>query len=242
LQLHDYNNAISAQQRLADQLDQIVNNNGTGKDINGKTVNPLQDATSEYMRNSIRMSGKANLVASSLKLKLGFVQNAQSSRVLLPQPRAASAVPANQQYGGFYKANVSIVYHNRNPITFAALGADATLVDIKLFLASPAAPSPSTPTVVLASAREHFAADKTAQGVPRDITVSAASEAGSIIDQLPNPGKFTLTFLNGPLQEITRLGDIFDDSQLASDPTDLLQTPPGGDYPQTNLSSMLMPA
>ncbi|MFX6023513.1 hypothetical protein ABTF26_20980, partial [Acinetobacter baumannii] len=81
------------------------------------------------------------------------------------------------------------------------------------------------PTIVQATAQEKYVASQYANSDAQHVmTVTAASEAGAIIDQLPCPGQFTLSFSNGPLQAITTLGDIFNNSQIATDPTDVLQT------------------
>ncbi len=235
---NDYNNALAARQALADHLTQIIQKKETGLDYENNVVDPLKDAITAYTNNPVRLEGgKAQLVPGSLQLSLGFVQNSQTSRAPLPQPISAASVPHAQQWNSYYLPNVQIMYKGKNPIVFAALGADADLADFKTF-SQAINVSNATPTVIQAVAQEKYNNPEFANtDASHVVTVRAAAEAGAIIDQLPNPGQFTLTFQNGPLTQITTLGDIFNQSQMATDPTDVLQSPSAGDYPETPLSS-----
>ncbi len=236
LAVRDYTNAIAAQKRLVAYLTKIINNNGQGIDVNGVTVSPLQDATEVYKKNAVRMEGNyAQLVPGSLKLTLGYVPNSQSSRAAVPMPSGVAQLSASQQSGGFYMPNVAVFYKNKYPLVFGALCADATLVEAKSFQQNLGI-NGSIPTVVLVQAQEIYH-DKDIHGeATHTVSIASAAEAGAIIDRRPNPGSLTLTFLNGPISQVQTLGDIFKESQIASDPTDLLQTPLQGDYPDTPLS------
>jgi len=183
------------------------------------------------------MEGKsAKLVPGSLKLSLGYVSDAQSSRALLPVPGSTAKVPASQQVRGCYLPNVQISYKGSYPIVFAALNADNQLVDPKAFQGSLGMAN-SIPTVILAEAQEIYH-DSDAQGnTTHTVRAVSAAEAGSVFDQRPNPGAFSLSFPNEQAVGITCLGDIFKQRQIAADPTDLLQTSLNGDYPITPLSS-----
>jgi hypothetical protein len=236
LALRDYKNAIAAQKHLVDYLTNIIDANGRGQDINGSIVSPLQDATEVYKKNAVRMEGKyAELVPGSLKLSLGYVPNSQSSRAAVLQPLSVSQVSSNQQLNGFYMPNVSVFYKNKYPVVFAALGADANLVEAKSFQVDLGVAA-SVPTVVKVQAQEVYHDNDVHGPATHTVSIAAAAEAGSIIDRRPHPGALTLTFLNGPITEIQTLGDIFKQGQIASDPTDLLQTPLNGDYPDSPLS------
>jgi hypothetical protein len=232
----DYKNAIAAQQHLVDYLTNRVNANGRGEDINGSIVSPLQDATEVYKKNAVRMEGKyAQLVPGSLRLSLGYVPNSQSSRAALLQPVSAAQVSSSQQMNGCYMPNVTVFYKNKYPVVFAALEANANLVEVKSFQADLGINN-AVPTVVKVQAQEIYHDTDVHGPGTHTVSIASAAEAGSIIDRRPNPGALTLTFLNGPVAEIQTLGDIFKQGQIATDPTDLLQSPLRGDYPDTPLS------
>jgi hypothetical protein len=232
----DYSNAIAAQKRLVAHLTSIIDTNGTGVDINGTVVAPLQDATEVYKKNAVRMEGNyARLVPGSLKLTLGYVPNSQSSRAPVPQPLSVAQLNSSQQMNGFYMPNVTVFYKNKYPFVFAALGTDANLVEVKSFLDDLGVVN-SIPTVVKVQAQEIYHDQDVHGPSTHTVSIASAAEAGSIIDRRPNPGALTLTFLNGPVTEMQTLGDIFRQGQIASDPTDVFQTPLTGDYPETPLS------
>jgi hypothetical protein len=144
--------------------------------------------------------------------------------------------------------NVPIYYKNNNVMVFSALASDTTLVDTKTFQttypgSSPPAGVTPIPSVVLCQADQLFQGDGTSgNNATRKIHATSAALCSCITDQRPNPGSFTVTFLNGPIPEITSFGTLFDVDQIGSDPTDYLQTPLGGDYPQVSLSPLTLPS
>ena len=70
----------------------------------------------------------------------------------------------------------------------------------------------------------------------RTVHAVAAAVAGTVTDQRPYPGAFTISFPDGPPPEISSPGDLINNVQIQADPTDSLQTAAAGDYPQTALS------
>ena len=217
-------------------------------DVNGTAVNPYADAVAAYTSDKVRMSGdQTQLVPGSLKLTLGYVPSVYTSRAPVPQPSTSAQIPASQEAYGYYLPNLAIYYNNNNPMIFSALASDTTLVDNKSFQTSfpggsPPAGLTPVPTVVLYQADQQYIG--TAEpGNPSTRTVHATSAAlcSCITDQRPNPGSFTITFLNGPIPEIASFGDLFDIDQITADPTAWLQTPLGGDYPQVALTPLVIP-
>jgi hypothetical protein len=266
LALNDYTNAVTAQQNLVTALTNAVSSNSTQVDINGNTLNPILDATNAYQSNQVHLvSGQTStLVPGSLTLSLGYLNNSSSgnstatflpTRTPIPQPLSIGTVTSSQQSQGFYLSNMDIPYTNTvanattgaTPTTdfvFAALGPNSTLVDFRNFATSVSIAlnnsslNLSTPTVIKIDADEQYTDNS---GLSRAIHATAAAVPGTVVDQRPYPGAFTITFPDGPPPEIASPGDLINNTQIQADPTDIMQTPLTGDYPQTALTNYSMP-
>jgi len=258
----DYQYAMAAQANLAANLNSVISsgnasagasvvdvNGNPPHDVNGAIVNPYADAVAAYKSNKVRMSGsQTTLLPGSLNLTLGYVPSVYTSRAPVPQPTSAAQIPATQQAYSYYLPNVAIYYKNKNAMVFSALASDTTLVDTKTFQTafpggSPPAAITPVPTVVLCQADQQYLGDgPSGNPTTRVIHATSAALCSCITDQRPNPGSFTITFLNGSIPEIISLGTLFNVDQIGSDPTDYLQTPLGGDYPQVALSPLVLPA
>jgi len=242
LAMTDYNNALIAQKNLVTALTAAIANGGTGTDANGNILNPTQDAIDTYKSNKVHLvAGQSStLVPGTLGLTLGYVDGL-ATRTGIPQPQSVASVPQSQQAQGFYSPNVAINYTSNNkqtPFVFAAQGPNATLVDFRVFQTSLNGLPYSTPSVVKVDADEKY----TDNGVmTHTIHATAAALSGTVTDQRPNPGAFTITFMDGPVPEIVQPGDLINSPQIQADPTDMMQTPLTGDYPQTPLSNYSMP-
>jgi hypothetical protein len=238
LALNDYNNAMTTQQNLVNALNLAVAPNGTGQDINGNTLNPTQDAITAYNSNKVHLvvAQGSTLVPGSLKLTLGYVDGL-ATRTQIPQPQSVSFVSSSQQSQGFYVPDTVIKYKN-TPFVFAAQGPNSTLVDFRVFQTSVKGLPYSTPAVVKAEADEKYTENAS---LSRTIHAVAAALSGTVVDQRPYPGAFTITFADGPVPEIVQPGDLINNSQIQADPTDMMQSPLKGDYPQTALSNYSMP-
>jgi hypothetical protein len=232
----DYNHALAAKDELVAALNAAVQPGGTGKDSDGNTVSPINDAIQAYTNNAVKMTGQQSLlVPGSMKLALGFVNDVATNTVI-PQPANISQVPASQQQNGFYKANVSVMW-NELAFVFAGLGDDTSLVDFKQFQPSMAGLPYSIPTVVKVEADQQFA-DKDPQGhnVTRIVHAVAAAQAAAARDHRPAPGAFSISMLGGPIPEFKTPGDLFTDGQLVNSPCDSVQTATGGDNPTATLT------
>jgi hypothetical protein len=256
LALTDYNNALTAQTNLVTALNNAIVSGSTFQDINGNTLNPVSDATAAYSSNQVHLvSGQsAALVSGSLVLSLGYVPGLYT-RTPVPQPSSVGTVTSNQQSQGFYLPNVDIPYTNTisNPVNnstptshfiFAALGSNSTLVDFRNFQSQSTFNQNnllySTPTVIKVDADEQYTDNQT---LGKTIHATAAALPGIVVDQRPYPGAFTISFtdpvgISSWLQnKITCLGDLVNTPQMQADPTDLLQSPSAGDYPNSTLVS-----
>lgn len=234
---NDYQLALNAQQNLVAALKTAIDG-GTGFDVNGKVLDPVKDATDIYNNHAVHLvAGQAcSLVPGSLKLELGFVDGL-ATRTPTPRPDSVSNVSSSQQSQGFYLPNIDIPYQNSN-FVFAAIGSDAKLVDFREFQATMPNLPFSTPTVVKIDADERYTESNL---MSRTVHATAAALSGTIVDQRPNPGAFTITFMNGPVPEIVQPGDLINCVQIQADPTDLMQTPPDGDYPLSGMDEFALP-
>ena len=244
----DYTNALVAQQNLLTALNSAAGANGTGTDANGNVLNPTQDAINAYNANNVHLAigQTSSLVNGSLKLTLGYVDNL-ATRTPVPQPSSVAALSSsNLASQGFYVPNEVISYSITNTITsgnanppfvFAALGPNATLVDFRAFKTSLQGVPNSTPTVIKVDADEQYVQNSV---TTRTVHATAAALSGTVVDQRPYPGAFTITFDDGAVPEISQPGDLINNTQMQADPTDIMQTPLTGDYPQTALTNYQM--
>jgi hypothetical protein len=233
----DYNNALITQKNLVTALTNSITLTGTAQDKDGNLLTPYQDAVNTYNANKVHLVAgqSANLLPGSLKLTLGFIDGL-GTRTMIPQPPSVGVVNLDQQAQGCYLATQEIDYKS-TPFVFAALGLNATLVDGRAFQATMSNLPFATPSVIKVDADESYS-DNNEQHI---IHAMAASLAGTVVDQRPNPGSFTITFPYGAPPEITQPGDLINNPQVQTDPTDIMQTPLVGDYPQTLLSNYSMP-
>ncbi|MDR3614817.1 MAG: hypothetical protein P4L53_14760 [Candidatus Obscuribacterales bacterium] len=241
----DYANALIAQKNLVDALNKASAPYGTGVDKNGVILNPTQDALTAYISNSVHLTAgqSCSLVTGSLHLTLGFVDGL-ASRTAIPQPPSVAALQSSSlQSQGFYVANEAINYTSLNtkkssPFSFASLDSNTSLVDYRKFLTNHDDLPFATPSVVKVDADELFTND---HGLNNQMHAVSAAQCGTVTDQRPYPGAFTLTFVNGTFPEVTQFLDLINSGQIQTDPADLVQTPPNGDYPQTALSPSSLP-
>ena len=184
----------------------------------------------------------------------GTDYNPCATRTAIPQPASAAAFTnsSTQQINGFYAANIDIPYSVQNTVTngsatvlyancpsttnhfvFAALGPNATLVDFRVFQSSVSGLAYSTPTVVKVDADEQYVQSG---GASHTVHATAAALAGTIVDQRPNPGAFTIAFTDPPPPELNPMspGVLINNAQIQADPTDMMQSPTtaNSDYPE----------
>lgn len=246
LAMRDYNRARTVQTDLVAALQAAATPNGTGNDAEGKPVNPTQEAIDAYNANVVRLTGKpTSLAPDSLRLTLGYVDGL-TTQTLIPQPTSVAQVQASENRNGYYLPNKRIDYTAVNnttvPFVFASVADKTMLVDFKTFSATVAGVPFSTPAVVKCEADENYV-DTNEQGVQTVRTVHAvsASEVGVVTDSRPQPGMFTISFPNGMVPEVQCPGDLINSTKISADPTDALQSPRGGDYPNSPLTFISMP-
>ncbi len=232
----DYANAMTAKDNLIAKLNQSILPGGFGTDFDGNKIEPYQDAITAYQNNAVRMNGSTSqLVPGSMKLSLG-IASGLISNTKIPKPTGSGSVSQDQQDEQFYRAFVNIPYDNLN-FVFTAVGVDTNLVDISKFQVADNSLPYAIPDVIKCEADQKFvykdehANDKTAK-----THAAACAEPVGLLDPLPNPGVFELVFTPDMPPEIGKLADIFLYQGIQTSPSDRVQSPLGGDYPNTTLN------
>ncbi|HEY9775822.1 MAG TPA: hypothetical protein V6C81_18820 [Planktothrix sp.] len=237
----DYQNALSAKDELVTALNQAIAKGGSGTDINGTIIHPVDDAITEYEKSVVRMTEKqGSLSEPSLKLTLGWEQKLDSNTTI-PHPSNAGSLTADQQDNGYYRAFVNIPYDGYN-FVFTATGDDVSLADFRQFSSNDPGLPYSILDIVKCEADESVTyKDEHAQSKTATMHNIACAQPACLIDKRPQPGALCLNFPNGRMPEIGKLGDLLLNSQLVSAPVDWMQTPLNGDYPGTALSNVTLP-
>jgi hypothetical protein len=233
----DYQYAIAAKDRLMDELQRVTQPGASGKDLDGNTVTPYEDAVAAYESNSIRLTGEPTvLVPNSLKLTLGY-EDGLSTNVHVPQPSDFAYVTDVQQKNGFYRGYVNAPYGEKN-FVFAPLDNNISLVDVKKFRTQLNGLPYAFPTVILCQADQRFT-EKDSK--TRIVHAAAAARPACLIDKRPCPGALAISFPNGAIPEFGRLVDVFANYQVLKSPTDEIQSPMAGDYPPAPVSDVSLP-
>ena len=253
----DYKYAMSVEKTLNTQLTSMLSG-GSGTDINGNTINALQDAINAYQSNCQRLTGasKNRYVPGSMVLTLGCIPNnggstAQSvTNTPVPQNGGLATVPDPLQVNGFYTAFVDVPY---TPVSdaffsgtahfvFSGCGASVMLCDPLAFATTPPGIPSGTvwvPSVVKAEADQQFTdADEHGKKMTRTVHAAAAAQVACNFDRRPHPGALTLSFPNGVPDEVTSPLAIYQDpahSMNESCVNEFETATNGGDYPENAL-------
>ncbi len=237
----DYQHAMQARQALSDKLQAAVKPNGFGYDIDGKKVEPLNDAIAAYKSNQIRLSGlKVRLIPGSMTLTLGCVPGL-TTNTQIPYPSQFAQMDQSQQDNLFYKSFINVPYNGKD-FVFAATADDVTLVDFRQFTTSIAGLPYLTPSIVRCEADEEFVGNQQPGVTSTRVVHSAAcAQPASILDKRPAPGAFMLSFPNGAVGGISNLLDLMTNPKLVKSPADYTSTPLPGDFPPNPLTPDSLP-
>jgi hypothetical protein len=226
----DYTNLIIATNTLSAAISNCIG--GGGVDADGNMVVPLTDALNAYQQNSVRMMGvnKCTLVPGSMKISLGYILTEPTSTPI-PQPATYSQLSANQQNQGFYMPYVDVPYGGKD-FVFTATASSVHLVDQKNFLTSVSGLPYQIPVVVKCEANELYKRTDNLGNQSQDIVHSlACAVPACMLDNLPAPGSFQLSFPNGRPATITSLGSILTSVGINGSPADFVLTSPTDDSP-----------
>ncbi|HMO24518.1 MAG TPA: hypothetical protein PKC98_26440, partial [Candidatus Melainabacteria bacterium] len=156
-------------------------------------------------------------------------------------PQAMAPVPANSRIGNNYKSYVSIPVTAGGVTTrfmFGGIGNTIRIVDHKKWVATlPSAPY-DFPTIIRAEAQQLIKDVQHPNG--ERVRAVACAQPASVFDPLPRPGALSISLPDGPVPELTKPADIYQNAKLNNpgiDPADLL-TAEVGDYPMDAGSRM----
>lgn len=241
--LRDWDNANLARTRLVDALNQAVREGGTGTDIDGRTITPMQDALAAYQSNRINMtSGASTLAPGSFKISLGWITGIETN-MPIPSPSKYAQLDADQQQNGHYKANVNVAYGGCAYV-FAALEDQTALVSGDNFRSAddPGSLPFVIPTIVKCEADQQFRqTEQFGRDEIRVVHAQSFAVPGCLLDARNNPGAFTVSFADGTVPEIDSMYALFTAAQINKSPSDGTQTPTSGDFPPNKLSNLRLP-
>jgi hypothetical protein len=236
LSQQDMQNTIAATSILETTLQAALKSGAIEQDVNKQPINVYADAESAYEQNQIHISGKSTYTPGTMVLTLGVLTQGVATNIPVPQPTASAPVNPSQQAVGNYLSETDVGFQGRS-FVFASVGANSCLVDPSKFTTNLALAN-QVPAVVRVDVDELIASQYHPNGdVVHD---SACGEPGSVYDPKPAPGAFSISFPDGPLQELTKPSDILTNPGLQKAGVNL-KTAQGGDYPNSPPTSQMAP-
>ncbi|MCC7527933.1 MAG: hypothetical protein IT342_05385, partial [Candidatus Melainabacteria bacterium] len=231
--LADYDAVRAAGLRLSKELSECTEAGGQSFDANGDIVNPWQEAVNAYKSNKLRMASQSSaLLVGTLKITLGVVSGL-STNCQIPSPSQFAYLDPEDQFDLCYAAYRDITYGGRS-FVFAATGSATTLVDGKKFKTGDASLPYAIPCVVKCEASEEF--QKRGSNGKEIVHCVAYAEPPCLNDTCPTPGSLVMSFPGNGVPEVNNLLAIFSNAQIKQSPTDLIEIPLQGDFPQTQMT------
>lgn len=231
----DLQDVIKVKNQLQTELDKALLPGYNGRDIFNNPVSPYNAAEDAYKQNQIRMTGKSQYIAGSLRLTLGMTRAKVQTMIPTPKPTATAPVPAGDEQSGYYVANANIPYKGED-FVFAAVGNTIKLVEPSQFAVSVGGLPYEVRSIVKAEADQRIFDNANSGSGSRIYHAVACAQPGSTFDPKPAPGALTISFPDGPMMDIQKPGDM--DGQLYGDDCDLLRST-SGDFPSDSpLASM----
>ena len=181
-------------------------------------------------------TGTAQLLPNSLTLKLGW-EPSLSTTTQIPQPPGIDATSQANQTNNCYNAFVDVPY-DHNDFVFTAAGANVNLVDTSSFSVNKPASLPYiVMDIVKCDADQQITYfDEHNKKQTKIIHAAACAQPACQNDPRPAPGSLILSFPNGRIPDIAKLGDILSNTHLSNSPVNLCQSPIDGDFPLSGLS------
>ena len=231
--LADYDLIRAAGLRLRDELNQCAESGGQSQDADGNQVNPWQQALNAYNSNKLRMASQSSaILEGTLKITLGTVSGL-TTNCPIPKPSQFANIDADDQFDLCYVSYRDIPYAGKS-FVFAATGSQTTLVDGRDFKVNDNSLPFSVPCVVKCEASEEF--QKRGSNSKEIVHCAAYAQPPCLNDVCPTPGSLVLSFPSSGVSEVASLLSVFSDPQIKQCPTDVIETPFQGDFPQTPLT------
>lgn len=236
----DMQQAMSAKDQLLNVLAAALAPGGSGTDKDGNTITPYTSAETAYRNNQIRMTGSSTYVNGSMTLGLGSITGGLPTAIPVPKPASTAPVPGNLQINGCYRSFVNIPYDGED-FVFGGVGPNVKIVDFKNWVATVPGLPYQIPTIIRAEAVQKMDDPYNPSGY--SVKAVACAQPASVHDPLPQPGALSISFPDGPVPEIQRPRDCYQNAELQAGVVDLL-TAKVGDFPLdpgSNLTPMGWP-
>lgn len=228
----DLQNLKIAKDKLILALEAALVPGGTGKDIDGNTVEPYKSAEDAYKTNQIRMTGNSRYVSGSLRLTLGSVTDTLQTNIPLPKPNSWAAVGSGQSQSGFYLAHVNCPFDGED-FVFAGISDKIKLVDTTKFAKTISSLPYQMPAIVRAEADQLF------QEGNRVVHSIACACSASVFDPIPAPGSLSIAFPDGRHPAIDQPIDLLQWAKLTGSSPMTIESPSGtSDFPNSSGGSM----
>lgn len=225
----DLANALTAQSKLALELNKALAPGYVSKDISNNNIEVYKDALAAYQANSVRMTGSSNYVNGSLKLSLGGITGGTVTNIPTPVPANWSNVPASAQSNNKYLSYTNVPYDNTD-FVLAGIGDSIKLLSSKNWVATVPGLPYQLATIVKAEADQHLSGSYNASGY--NVHADACAQPANVADPRPAPGALTFSFPDGLVPEITKPGDMLTYGPFNQNGTSCsYQYSDGGDFP-----------
>jgi hypothetical protein len=235
LALVDWGRVKAAGNQLQAELTRCTNPGQTAFDKDGREVNPYKAAEDAYRANQVRMTGKSNYKAGSMKLDLGTIDG-MITNVKTPAGWA-NGFNAGATKGGYYVAYKPVNFQGQTWV-FAGVGDAMRLVDPKKFQNSASGVPWQVRTIVRAEAVQQLNDD----GIVADTKSVACALPASVFDPKPAPGALVVSFPdgapNGPCT-MGRIMDLYGGCLADGDDNSDVYMAQNGDYPVDATSSIV---
>lgn len=232
LALQDRDNILKAKKKLDDEIQKTLVAGGVAQDAYGNDVKTYDDAYAIYMKNLAKTS---EYVPPTLALSYGSLNSGIATQISLPNPNSKADASNDQVLAGSYVSDTNIPYNGEN-FVFASTGKRVALGDLSKYTSSVDGLAFQMPAVVRIDADQKFQD----QGRTYVQHFAACATAGNDIQHTPG-GALTISFPDGPLDELTCPADLFTWSEMTSKHCDVLSCD-GGDFPVDAPNASIVPA
>lgn len=219
--LQDRDNVLAAKKRLDDEIAKTLVAGGKAKDIFGNDVSTFDDAFSIYTKNLAKTS---EYVPPTLTLKYGSLENGIATQVAIPNPSSEAGLNSTDSLGGNYVSDTNMEFQGED-FVFCSTGKQVSLCDPSKFTNSVSGLPYQMPAVVRIDADQKFY-DQNRSYVQH---FTACACAGSDVVH-PMGGALTISFPDGPIDELTCPADLLEWDEMKKKKCDVLSAD-GGDFP-----------
>ncbi len=231
LALQDRDNILKAKKKLDEEIKKTLVAGGTAKDAYGNEVKTYDDAFAIYMKNLAKAS---EYVPPTLTLSYGSLNAGIGTQISVANPGSKAQASGSQTLAGCYVSDTNIPYDGEN-FVFASTGKRVALGDLSKYSSSIDGLPYQMPAVVRVDADQKFQD----QGKNYVQHFAACATTGNDVEHTPG-GALTISFPDGPVDELTCPSDLFTWSEMTSKHCDVLSAD-GGDFPVDAPKASIVP-